>query len=230
MRVLTTKHSTLDPLKGVPISVIGYGAQGRAQALCLKDSGLDVTVGARPGGPSFHRAVEDGLRVLSIAKAAQQGKLIHILIPDECQKEIYDEHIASHVSKGDCLSFSHGFSIVYERIRPPKDVDVILVAPKSPGTEERKAYLEGFGVPGLIAVDQDTSGEAKDKALAFAHALGLTRAGVLECSFREEVFEDLFGNRRFSAGDGRAHQGGFRDPRGCGIPRRNGLLRVPSRA
>lgn len=200
MHVLTTKHSTLEPLKGIPISVIGYGAQGRAQALCLRDSGLDVTVGVRSGGPSFHQATEDGLRVLSISEAAGRAKLIHILIPDECQKEVYDEHIAPHVSRGDCLSFSHGFSIVYERIVPPKEVDVILVAPKSPGTEERKAYLAGFGVPGLIAVEQDTSGMAKEKALALAHALGLTRAGVLECSFREEVFEDLFGEQAVLCG------------------------------
>ena len=200
MKVLTTQHATLNPLKNVPISVIGYGAQGRAQALCLKDSGLDVTIGARLDGPTAIRAQEDGFEVVSISEAARRGGLIHLLIPDECQKDVYDANIAPHLEQGDCLSFSHGFSIVYQRIRPPDNVDVILVAPKSPGTEERKAFLDGFGVPGLVAVEQNASGRARDRALALAHGLGLTRAGVLECTFRQEVYEDLFGEQAVLCG------------------------------
>ena len=200
MKVLTTEHASLDPLKGVPIAVIGYGAQGRAQAQCFNDSGLDVVVGVRPGGPSDKLAQADGLKTLPIAAAAEAAQLIHILIPDEIQHDVYKADIEAHMTAGKTLSFSHGFSIVYKRIVPPEDVDVILVAPKSPGTEERKAFLEGFGVPGLIAVDKDCSGKAYDKALALAHAVGLTRAGVLECSFKDEAFEDLFGEQAVLCG------------------------------
>ncbi|MBI4510296.1 MAG: ketol-acid reductoisomerase [Deltaproteobacteria bacterium] len=200
MRVLTLKDASLAPLKGVPIAVIGYGAQGRAQALCFKDSGLQVVVGVREGGPSWNQAKQDGLRVASIAEAAREAELIHVLIPDECHKDVYDREIAPHVTQGKTLSFSHGFSVVYGRISPPAGVDVILVAPKAPGTEERKAFLQGFGVPGLIAVRKNESGGARDKALALAHAMGLTRAGVLECTFEEETYEDLFGEQAVLCG------------------------------
>lgn len=200
MKVLTTKDATLDSLKGVPIAVIGYGAQGRAQALCFKDSGLDITVGVRQGGPSWKKAQEDGLRVATVADAAKNAQIVHILIPDEAHKEVYDRDIAPSMSAGKTLSFSHGFSIVYGRIVPPDGVDVILMAPKSPGTEERKAFVEGFGVPGLIAVEKNASGKARDKALALAHAMGLTRAGVLECTFKDEAFEDLFGEQAVLCG------------------------------
>ncbi len=200
MRVLTVKDASLTPLKNVPIAVIGYGAQGRAQAQCLVDSGLDVVVGVRPGGPSEKLALEDGLVVTSIPDAAARAELIHILIPDECHKEVYARDIAPQMKPGMTLSFSHGFSIVYDRIVPPDRVDVILVAPKSPGTEERKAFLEGFGVPGLISVKCDASGKARSRALALAHGLGLTRAGVLECTFAQETYEDLFGEQAVLCG------------------------------
>jgi ketol-acid reductoisomerase len=195
MKVLTTQDASLDPIKNTPIAVIGYGAQGRAQALCFKDSGLNVVVGVREGGPSWKQAQSDGLKVASVADAAKQAEIVHILIPDEAHKEVYDRDIAPHMTPGKTLSFSHGFSIVYGRIVAPDGVDVILMAPKAPGTEERKAFVEGFGVPGLIAVEKNASGKARDKALALAHAMGLTRAGVLECTFKDEAFEDLFGEQ-----------------------------------
>jgi ketol-acid reductoisomerase len=200
MKVITSNQTSLDALKGVRISVIGYGAQGRAQAQCMHDSGLDVVVGARPGGKSHALAAEDGLRVLPLDEAAQKADLIHVLVPDEVHRQVYQTELARHVTPGKTLSFSHGFSIVYKRIEPPQDVDVILVAPKSPGTEERKAFLEGFGVPGLVAVHKDVSGQAKEKALSMAHSLGLTRAGVLECTFEEETYEDLFGEQAVLCG------------------------------
>jgi ketol-acid reductoisomerase len=200
MNVLTAKDASLEPLAGVPVAVIGYGAQGRAQALCFKDSGLDVTVGLRPDGASWKQAQEDGLPVAPIAEAAERCQLIHILIPDECQKTVYDEHIARHVTPGKTLGFSHGFNVVYGYITPPEGVDCILMAPKAPGTEERKQYVAGGGVPGLIAVRQDASGHARDKALALAHALGMTRAGVLECTFEDETYEDIFGEQAVLCG------------------------------
>jgi ketol-acid reductoisomerase len=195
MKVLTTHDASLDPLRGVPIGVIGYGAQGRAQALCLRDSGLDVTVGVRPGGPSEQLARADGIATAPIDQTAARSRLIHMLVPDEHHKQVYDDQVAHHLTPGKTLSFSHGFSIVFGQIVPPEGIDVILVAPKSPGTEERKAFVEGFGVPGLIAVERDASGNGHRTALAFAHAIGLTRAGVLECTFREETYEDLFGEQ-----------------------------------
>jgi ketol-acid reductoisomerase len=200
MKVLTTRDASLEPLKGLLIAVIGYGAQGRAQALCLKDSGLDVVVGVRRGGPSEKLAGQDGLRTASTGDAAAKGDVVHILIPDEVQHDVYKKEIEPHLKPGKTLGFSHGFSIVYKRIVPPAGVDVILVAPKSPGTEERKAFLEGFGVPGLIAVKNDSSGKARDRALALAHAIGLTRAGVLECTFEDEAYEDLFGEQAVLCG------------------------------
>ncbi|MDJ0763293.1 MAG: ketol-acid reductoisomerase [Myxococcota bacterium] len=200
MKVITTADTSLAPLEGLSIAVIGYGAQGRAQALCLRDSGLDVTVGLRRESPTAKQVAEDGLTATTIAEAVATATVVHMLIPDECHKEVYDEEIGPRLKPGQVLSFSHGFSIVYKRIVPPEDVDVILVAPKSPGTEERKAFLEGFGVPGLVAVAQDPSGLGRDRALALAHALGLNRAGVLECTFEQEVFEDLFGEQAVLCG------------------------------
>ncbi len=200
MKVLTTKDANLDAVKDLPIAVIGYGAQGRAQALCFKDSGLNITVGVRENGPSWKQAQTDGLKVATVADAAKNAELVHVLIPDECHKEVYDKDIAPFMKPGKTLSFSHGFSIVYGRIVPPDGVDVILMAPKSPGTEERKAFVEGFGVPGLIAIEKDHSGKARARALGLAHAMGLTRAGVLECTFKQEAYEDLFGEQAVLCG------------------------------
>jgi ketol-acid reductoisomerase len=200
MKVLTDAATSLDALLGTPIAVIGYGAQGRAQALCYHDSGFDVTVGVREGGPSWEHAKADGLKVATIADAAKNAELIHILIPDEVQRSVYDAEIAEHVTAGKTLSFSHGFSIVYGFIKPPAGVDVILVAPKAPGTEERKQYVAGGGVPGLFGIHQDATGNARAKAIALAKGLGCARAGILECTFEQEVNEDLFGEQAVLCG------------------------------
>jgi ketol-acid reductoisomerase len=195
VNLLYEKDADLKVLEGKTIAVIGYGAQGRAQALCMKDSGVNVIVGAREGGKSWQAAKNDGLEVQTISEAAKNADIIHILIPDEAQGDVYKEEIEPHVAGGKALSWSHGFNIVFKRIVPPKDVDVIMVAPKAPGTEERKRYLEGFGVPGLVAVKQNASGKARDIALAMAKACGFTRAGVMECTFEQETYEDLFGEQ-----------------------------------
>lgn len=195
MKVYRDADAKLDVLKGKTIAVIGYGAQGRAQALCMHDSGLNVVVGVRKDGESWNEAQKDGLKVLPIKEAAEKADIVHILIPDEVQGEVYSKEIAPAMKKGKAISFSHGFNISFKKITPPKDVDVFMVAPKSPGTEERKRFLEGFGVPGLLAVYQDASGTAKQKGLAMAKACGFTRAGVIECTFQEEAYEDLFGEQ-----------------------------------
>lgn len=199
MEILHDGDADLGVLNGKTIAVIGYGAQGRAQALCMRDSGLSVVIGIRPG-KSKDAAEEDGFETLSVTDAAKRADIIHILLPDEMHGPVYDEEIAPVLTAGKTLSFSHGFSIVFGEIKPPKDVDVIMVAPKSPGTEERKRFVEGFGVPGLIAVRQNPSGKAKEVALAIAKAEGLTRAGVLECSFEQETYEDLFGEQNVLCG------------------------------
>ena len=200
MKVLTEKDASLEALKEEKVAVIGYGAQGRAQALCFHDSGIDVTVGLREGSSNWEVAKADGLKVASVTEAAQNATIIHMLVPDEVQKKLYEEQIREHITPGKSLSFSHGFNVVFKYITPPEGVDCFMVAPKAPGTEERKVFLKGGGVPGLIAVKQDSSGNARDKALALAHGLGCTRAGVLECSFEDEAYEDLFGEQAVLCG------------------------------
>ncbi|MFH1375360.1 MAG: ketol-acid reductoisomerase [Patescibacteria group bacterium] len=187
-------------LKNKTVAVIGYGAQGRAQAQMLHDSKVKVIVGVRVSGPSAQLAKKDGLKVMSIPEAARAGDIIHILIPDEVQKEVYAKEIKQHVTPEKTLAFSHGFAIVFKRIVPPKDVNVIMVAPKCPGTEERKCYLAGFGVPALICVHQNPTGEAKKIALAMAKAMFFTKAGVLEGTFKQETYEDLFGEQTVLCG------------------------------
>ena len=199
MKVYHDEETTMDALEGKTIAVIGYGAQGRAQALCMKDSGLNVIMGLRPG-KSFDTAKEEGFEVYSVKEAAEKADVIHILIPDEVQAKVYDAEIAPHLSEGKAISFSHGFNIAFKKIVPPEGVDVFMSAPKSPGTEERKRYLEGFGVPGLVAVYKDASGQAKEKGLAMAKACGFTRAGVIECTFEQEAYEDLFGEQAVLCG------------------------------
>ena len=187
-------------LDGKKIAVIGYGAQGRAQAQMMNDSGLDVTVGVRQGGPSDKLAQEDGLKTASIEDASAQADIVHVLIPDEVQGKVFKEQIEQGLKDGDTLSFSHGFNIIFKKITPPAGVNVIMVAPKSPGTEERKVYLEGFGVPALIAIDADKTGDAKDIALAMCKAMHFTKAGVMECTFQQEAEEDLFGEQAVLCG------------------------------
>ncbi|OHD24389.1 MAG: ketol-acid reductoisomerase [Spirochaetes bacterium GWD1_27_9] len=192
--ILHDNDADLKYLQGLTVGVIGYGAQGTAQALCMRDSGVNVIIGIRKG-PSYDKAKNDGFEVMTVSEAAAKADIIHILLPDETQGGVYANEIKPYIKKGKILSFSHGFNIVYKQIDPPSDVDVIMVAPKAPGTEVRKTYVAGFGVPGLIAVRQNASGKAKDIALAMAKAEGLTKAGVLECTFEQEAYEDLFGEQ-----------------------------------
>lgn len=194
------KDADVSILNGKKVAVIGYGAQGRAQARMMHESGLDVIVGVRENGQSWTQVQSDGLKVATIAEAAKQADIVHILIPDEVQAEIYAKAIEPNLKSGGVLSFSHGFNIVFGKIKPAQEIDVIMVAPKSPGTEEYKRYKEGFGVPALIAIHQNASGEAKEIALAMAGAMKFTKAGVMECSFQQEAEEDLFGEQAVLCG------------------------------
>ncbi len=187
-------------LRGKKIAVLGYGSQGHAHALNLHDSGYDVRVGLRPESSSVLKAEEAGLRVLGIADAAAEADVIMMLLPDTEQKRIYELEVAPHLSAGKCLLFAHGFNIRFNLIAPPTDVDVAMVAPKGPGHLVRRTYLEGGGVPSLIAVEQDASGQAHAIALAYAHGIGATRAGVLETTFTEETETDLFGEQAVLCG------------------------------
>ena len=190
----------LSVLDGKKIAVIGYGSQGRAQSLCLRDSGCDVVVGVRKDGASWKKAQEDGIAVAEIPDAVEGADIIMILVPDEVQKIVYDEQIGPFLKPGCTLDFAHGFSIIYNQIVPPEGVDVIMMAPKSPGKREREVFLQGFGVPALIAVEKDVSGQAKDVALALAKGIGATKPGVLETTFHEEVTSDLFGEQAVLCG------------------------------
>ncbi len=199
VNILHDKDADIEVLDGRTVAVIGYGSQGSAQALCMRDSGVNVIIGSIRDA-SYDQAVVDGFDVMPIAEAAEKADVIHILLPDEFHGSVYEKDIKPAMKAGKALSCSHGFNIVYEQIIPPEDVDVIMVAPKSPATEERKAYLAGFGVPGLVAVKQNPSGKALDTALAMAKAMGFTRAGVLECTFEQETYEDLFGEQNVLCG------------------------------
>ena len=182
-------------IRGKKVAVIGYGSQGHAHALNLKGSGVDVVVGLREGSSSRAKAEAAGLKVLPIAEAVKWADVIMLLAPDTEQKRIYDESIRPHLGDGKALAFAHGFNIRFERIAPPKGVDVIMVAPKGPGHLVRRTYVEGGGVPALIAVAQDATGTAKQVALSYASAIGGGRAGVIETTFPEETETDLFGEQ-----------------------------------
>jgi len=182
-------------LQGKTVAIIGYGSQGHGHALNLKDSGVDVIVGLREGSSSIAKAEAQGLKVLPIAEAAAAADVVMLLAPDTEQKSIYDEHVAAGLQPGNALAFAHGFNVRYGRIAAPEGVDVIMVAPKGPGHLVRRTYTEGGGVPTLIAVEQDASGQAKELALAYADAIGGTRAGVIETTFPEETETDLFGEQ-----------------------------------
>ncbi len=186
-------------LKGKKIAVIGYGSQGRGQSLNLRDSGLDIMIGLRPG-KSWDAAVKDGMTVMPVAEATKKADIVQILLPDEHQAAVYRSEIMPHLKENKCLMFSHGFNIHFGQIVPPPTVDVIMVAPKGPGFMVRRQYEEGKGVPALIAVHQDHSGKAHAIALAYAKGIGATRAVVLETSFREETETDLFGEQAVLCG------------------------------
>jgi ketol-acid reductoisomerase len=189
------KDVSLAPIRDEVVAVIGYGIQGRAQALNMRDSGLKVVVGLRPGGRSWRLAEEDGMEVLEVKEAVQRGDIVHILIPDMVQAKVYRESIALHLREGQALGFSHGAAIHWGWIKPPEWVDVIMLAPKSPGQRVRELYLEGFGTPALVAVHQDYTGRAWSRILGIAKAVGCTRAGVIKTDFREEVESDWFGEQ-----------------------------------
>ncbi|HDC92891.1 MAG TPA: ketol-acid reductoisomerase [Candidatus Acetothermia bacterium] len=194
-RIYYEDDASLEPLSGKTVAVIGYGSQGHAHALNLRDSGVRVVVGLREGSPSWKEAEEAGLEVLPVAEAAARGDIIAVLIPDQAQPKVYREKIAPHLSPGKCLLFAHGFNIHYGQIVPPSNVDVIMVAPKAPGHRVREVFAEGGGTPGLLAVYQDATGKAKELALAYAKGIGCTRAGVIETTFAEETETDLFGEQ-----------------------------------
>ncbi len=177
------------------VAVIGYGSQGHAHALNLKESGIDVCIGLREGSSSTQKAEQAGLTVKSVADAATWADVIMILAPDTEQKKIFDEHIAAHLSAGDAIAFAHGFNVRFGRIAAPEGVDCIMIAPKGPGHLVRRTYTEGGGVPALIAVEQDATGRAKEIALSYADAIGGARAGVIETTFTEETETDLFGEQ-----------------------------------
>ena len=194
------KNADLNALKGKTVAVIGYGIQGRGQALNLRDSGVKVLVAQRPGGPNFDLAKKDGFTPVSAAEATKRADVIILLAQDTLQAQIYRESIAPHLTTGKALGFSHGFAILYGLIEPPKNMDVIMVAPKGPGSLLRSQYVEGKGVPALVAVQQNASGKAKAIALAWAKGIGSTRAGVLETTFKEETETDNFGEQAVLCG------------------------------
>jgi len=194
-RMYYDSDANLDLLAGKTIAIIGYGSQGHAHALNLKDSGCNVVVGLYAGSKSAGKAEEAGLKVLSVAEATKAADFIMILLPDEVQKTIYTNEIAPNLSAGKVLAFAHGFNIHFGQVLPPADVDVVMIAPKGPGHLVRRTYEQGQGVPTLFAVYQDASGQARDRAMAYAKGIGGTRGGILETTFREETETDLFGEQ-----------------------------------
>ena len=189
------KDADLSLLDGKTIAVIGYGSQGHAHALNARDNGCNVIIGLHEGSRSKAKAEGDGLRVFAVAEAAKQADIVMVLIPDTLQGSVYEAHIAPNLKDGAMLMFAHGFNIHFKEIVPPASVDVSMVAPKAPGHRVREVFTEGAGTPGLIAVEQDASGNAKALGLAYAKAIGCTRAGVIETTFKEETETDLFGEQ-----------------------------------
>jgi len=190
----------LAKLDGKTVAILGYGSQGHAHALNLKESGVDVVVGLREDSSSVEKARADGLEVLSIADAASRGDIVMVLLPDEKQAEVWEAEIADGIAPGNLLLFAHGFSIHFGQIEPSSEVDVGMVAPKGPGHLVRRQYTEGKGVPGLAAIHQDATGNARDLVLAYAKGIGCTRGGVIETTFREETETDLFGEQAVLCG------------------------------
>ena len=200
MKVYYDKDADLSIIKGLKVTIVGYGSQGHAHAQNLKDSGVNVTVGIRKDGSSWAKAQAAGHNVAEIADAVKAADVVMILLPDENMAAIYEAEVAPNLKKGAALAFAHGFNIHYNQIVPRKDMDVIMIAPKGPGHTVRSEYLKGGGVPSLIAVYQDASGKAKDIALSYAAANGGTKGGVIETDFREETETDLFGEQAVLCG------------------------------
>ena len=200
MEIYYEKDADLEALKGKKVAIIGFGSQGHAQALNLRDSGVDVVVAELPGTENYELAKSHGFEPVSAAQAAEQGDLIQILAPDDVQAAIYTNDIKPHLKEGKTLLFSHGFNIHYYQILPPPEVDVVMVAPKGPGHLVRAEYEKGAGVPSLVAIHQDASGKALVTALAYAKGIGATRAGVIGTTFEEETETDLFGEQAVLCG------------------------------
>ncbi len=199
-RMYYDEDANLDLLADKTVAIIGYGSQGHAHALNLKDSGINVIVGLYPGSKSIAKAEAAGLTVRNVPDAAKAADLIMILLPDEVQKRIYQNEIEPHLAEGKILAFAHGFNIHFGQVVPPESVDVVMIAPKGPGHLVRRTYEQGQGVPCLFAVYQDASGQARDRAMAYAKGIGGTRAGILETTFREETETDLFGEQAVLCG------------------------------
>jgi len=199
-RMYYDSDANLDLLAGKTIAIIGFGSQGHAHALNLKDSGMNVIVGLYPGSKSAAKAKEGGLTVKSVADAAKEADFIMILLPDEVQKTVYKEEIEPNLQEGNVIAFAHGFNIHFGQVVPPENVDVVMIAPKGPGHLVRRTYEQGQGVPCLFAIYQDNTGQARDKAMAYAKGIGGTRGGILETTFREETETDLFGEQAVLCG------------------------------
>src|SRR5713101_4113144 len=200
MKVYYDRDADLSALRPKKIAILGFGSQGHAHALNLRDSGINVRVGLRKGSPSWEKAAKQGLRVLETAEAAKEADIVMVLVPDEMASDIYKDEIAPHLTKGKYLAFGHGFNIHYKFIEAPKDVNVFMVAPKGPGHLVRSEFLRGAGVPCLLAIHQDPSGDTRQVGLAYASAIGGGRAAILETNFREETETDLFGEQSVLCG------------------------------
>ncbi len=200
MEIYYDKDADLSLLKDKTIGIIGFGSQGHAHALNLKDSGMNVIVGLYPGSKSWPKAEEAGLRVGNVADVAREADILMVLAPDQLQRELYEGHIEQGLSAGNMLMFAHGFNIHYQQVKPPPDVDVTMIAPKGPGHLVRRMFVDGVGVPALLAVHQNATELAKQMALAYAKGIGATRAGVLTTTFQEETETDLFGEQTVLCG------------------------------
>jgi ketol-acid reductoisomerase len=194
-KIYYDQDADLGLLKGKKIAIMGYGSQGHAHALNLRDSGQDVVIGLYKGSKSWAAAEKDGLKVAPVADAAKMGDVVMILLPDQTQRQVFEESIRGGLGKGTMLMFAHGFNIHFNQVVPPPDVDVTMIAPKAPGHVMRDLFTQGPGVPALVAVQQDVTGKAKDMALAYGKGVGCTRAGVIETTFKEETETDLFGEQ-----------------------------------
>jgi ketol-acid reductoisomerase len=199
-KIYYDQDADLSLLRGKKIAIVGYGSQGHAHALNLKDSGQDVVIGLYKGSKSWPKAEKDGLRVATVAEAAQMADIVMILLPDQAHRQTFDESIRGALTKGKTLMVAHGFSIHFNQVVPPPDVDVSMIAPKAPGHIMRDLFVQGPGVPALLAVQQDVSGKARDVALAYGKGVGCTRAGVIETTFKEETETDLFGEQAVLCG------------------------------
>jgi len=199
-KIYYDQDADLSLLRGKKIAVIGYGSQGHAHALNLKDSGQDVVVGLYKGSKSWPKAEKDGLKVATVAEAAQMADIVMVLLPDQLHRQTFEESIRGAMTKGKMLMMAHGFSIHFNQVVPPADVDVSMIAPKAPGHIMRDLFVQGPGVPGLLAVQQDVSGKAREMALAYGKGVGCTRAGVIETTFKEETETDLFGEQTVLCG------------------------------